>query len=226
MEEVAVAVADEHVALVAHVNAVGEVGDVLAADATQKATARVKHAHAVALEVAHEVVVAVQCEIGRLAHMRRAVEPGEHRAGGGVDAEHGRRDAVDDDDLVVTVDDQAGYDVDVLDGDLLEEAAALVEQLHARAAVAHVAHHVRVVAHHGHLARIVQLAGLATRASELVLELAALGEHLDAVVVGVGDHDVVVVVEAEAVRFAEVARGRARLAERELLFQSLGLGVH
>lgn len=53
MELVAVGVPDEHVAGVRHVNAVGEVGHVLAADATEEPALVVEHYYAVPFEIAH-----------------------------------------------------------------------------------------------------------------------------------------------------------------------------
>ena len=218
VEAIAVAVADEHVAVVAHVDAVGEVGDVLAANAAQEVAVLVEDDHTVALEVAHKVLVAVDGDVRGLAHVVGAVEPLDEVAVL-LDAEDGGRDAVDGDDLVVLIDGEAGHDVDVLDGDLAEEVAALVEYLHARALGAAVAHHVLArVAHHDHLARKPELALVATRRAEVVLELAALGEHLDAVVVRVGHDDLLVRAEAEAVRRVEL---RARRAERAELVLDL-----
>lgn len=58
MELVAVRVADEHVAGVRHVDAVGEVGHVLAADAAQEPALVVEHNDAVALEIANVELLA------------------------------------------------------------------------------------------------------------------------------------------------------------------------
>lgn len=58
VELVAVWVPNEHIAGIRHVDAVGEVGHVLAADAAQEATLVVEHYHAVPLEVAHVELLA------------------------------------------------------------------------------------------------------------------------------------------------------------------------
>lgn len=75
VESIAVTVADENVAGVAHVYAVREVGDVLAADAAQIRALLVEHDHTVALEVAHVVLAAAHGYVRWLAHMIRTVEP-------------------------------------------------------------------------------------------------------------------------------------------------------
>lgn len=75
VEAVAVRVADEHVALVRDVDAVREVGDVLAADSAHEAAVFVEHDDAVAFEVAHVVLVAPDGDVRWLAHVVRAVEP-------------------------------------------------------------------------------------------------------------------------------------------------------
>ena len=65
--------------------------------------------------------------------------------------------------LTLRSDGESGNDVDVADGDLLDELAVLCEDLHARAFTAAVTDHVLARrADHRHLARVPQLALLAT----------------------------------------------------------------
>lgn len=58
VEAVAVGVANKHIACVGDVDAIGEVGDVLAADASQEHSGLAEHHYAMALEVAHEILLA------------------------------------------------------------------------------------------------------------------------------------------------------------------------
>lgn len=116
--------------------------------------------------------------VRRLPHVIAAIEPSEQVAAL-PDYENGRANTVNGDDLTVIGHGQPRHDVDVTDGDLLQEVAVLGEYLHAGALVAPVAHNVLAGGpHHGHFARVPQLALVLARYAELELESARLLKHL------------------------------------------------
>lgn len=110
-------VADEHIASIGDVDAVGKVGDVLAANATHELTVLVEHDHTVAFEVAHVVLGARDGDVRRLAHVLRAVEPFEQIA---VlrDAKHGGGNAVHGHNLSVMSDSKTSNNINISNRDL------------------------------------------------------------------------------------------------------------
>lgn len=117
-------------------------------------------------------------DVGGLAHVVAAIEPAQEVAAL-PDDEDGRTDAVDRHYFTVTGNGEPGDDVDVADGDLLDEVPVLGENLHAGALVATVTDHVLARrTHNRHLAWIPQLPLVLARYAELELERTGLLEHL------------------------------------------------
>jgi len=75
VEFVPVAVADQNIAGVADVDSVGEVGDILAADAPEELALLVKDDDAMALKVADVELFAAHGDVGGFPHVVAAVEP-------------------------------------------------------------------------------------------------------------------------------------------------------
>ena len=180
VELVAVRVPNEHVALVADVDAVGKAGDGLGADPAQEVTVLGEDDDRVALEVADVVLGPVDGDVGGLRHVVRAFdvvfelpELGHDEDGGG----HG----VYGDDEALAVDGQAGDDVDVADLDEAHEVAGGGEDLHARALAAAVADDVVAAEarrEDRNLARIPQAALFFASQSETAAEAAIFVEYL------------------------------------------------
>uniref|UniRef100_A0A1I8I291 Reverse transcriptase domain-containing protein n=1 Tax=Macrostomum lignano TaxID=282301 RepID=A0A1I8I291_9PLAT len=95
------------------------------------------------------------------------------------DDKHGWRHGVHGDDVLLTVDSQAGHNVNVADGDFAQEIAGPAEDLHTAALAAAVAHdELASLAGHHHFARIPELALLSAGHAELEFVLAGFFEYL------------------------------------------------
>lgn len=99
---VAVRVGNENVAAARYVDAIGKVGNALAAKLAQQLARIGEHRHAVAFEVANVVVAIVEGHVRRLLHVCRAVEP-RFQIARLADDEARRLDTVNQHDLALCV---------------------------------------------------------------------------------------------------------------------------
>ena len=214
MKAIAVTVAHKHISRIAHVYAIREVGDILAADAPQKRAFFVKHGNTMAFKIAHKVLVAIYGDITRFSHMLGAVEPLKQVALF-RNAEYSGRNGVHGYNIAIVGDGDARYDVYVADGYLFEEMARLAEDLHAWALISAIAHYkFGGASHDRHFSRVPQLAFFAAWRAECVLEFARGREDLYAVIVGVRyNYFFAIVAQTEAVRRIKLSFGRAQCAE-------------
>lgn len=111
-------------------------------------------------------------------------------------------------------DGQTGDDVDVSNGDLANEIAISCEDLHSASFVASITDdEFAGLSNDGDLSRIPQLAFFFARHAELIFVFAILVENLNAVIVRVGDDDLLVDAQTEAMRSVELTFLRTERAE-------------
>lgn len=131
VESIAVRVAHQDFTTTGNVDAIGEGCQAFHANLAQVHTTFVEHHHGVALEIANIIVVLVDGNVARLAHVVTAIVPLSQLA---VLANHvdGGRYRVDGHDLAVLIDSNTGDNVDVADGYFAHEIASSSEDLHSR----------------------------------------------------------------------------------------------
>lgn len=120
----------------------------------------------------------VDGDVGRLSHVVATIKPPKQVAAFGND-ENSRADTIDSYNFASRSNSQTGYNVDVANGNLLEEVAISSEDLHAGAFIATVTNYVFACgAHHRHLAGVPELTFVLPGNPELELVSASLLKHL------------------------------------------------
>lgn len=132
------AVTHQNIPSITHINAIREIGNILAADSSQELPLIREHDYTVTLEVADVELVTANSQIGWLAHVLAAIKPVQEVSCFGYD-EYCWGNAVYGDNGASIGDGQSGHDVYVADGNLLQKVTGLSEDLHSGSLAAPVA---------------------------------------------------------------------------------------
>lgn len=226
VELVPVRVADQDVAVVRHVNAVREEGDVLSRDPAHRLTTKVDNYNCVSLEVANVKVVIVDDNVRGFGHGVCDVQVFDGNSVVRIDDENGRTNRIHNDDFSVRCRGKSGNNVHKLDFDLLDEPSVIVKNLHPGPIPSTVANDEEsVVTEDSDLARIPKVADLFPRIAEMSNEVSLFVEYLDQMMVGVGNDDFFASANGESMGGIQIRWPMAELAERNTNVHSISTGV-
>lgn len=138
VESIAMAVTHQNIPSIAHINAIREISNILAADSSQELPLIREYDYTVTLEVADVELVTANSQIRWLAHVLAAIKPVQEVSSFGYD-EYCGGNAVYGYDGAGVGDGQSGHDIYVADGDFLQKVAGLGEDLHSGSLTAPVA---------------------------------------------------------------------------------------
>merc|ERR1719233_2698542 len=206
-------ITNENIASVRYVNSIWKVGNILASNPPHEHTILGKYNHVVALKITDIELPATHCNITWFPHIVSAVKPPQQlpllR-----DHEHGGRHGVDSNNIAIPGNCKPGHDVDVPDGNLPDKMAVLGEYLHPTPLIPPVTNHeLPRVLHDGNLPGIPQLALLLPRDPELVPVGSILLKHLDPVVVGVSNDNLLLQPKTESMWRVKLAFPWSKLTE-------------
>ncbi|KAH9401206.1 hypothetical protein TYRP_002799 [Tyrophagus putrescentiae] len=221
--EVVVVVRHQDLPVVVDAHADGVVGQALAADVPQKDAPVAEDLDAVGAIVADEDLLLVidHHAVGEL-QVLAAAELVEDVARQ-VEDDDAHHLALDDDDVALVVDGDAARVLQNVGAELPHELPVLVVHLNLVRGRALGDDNVARLLDHGHAVRVEQLAVTLAALAKLKLEAAVLVEDLNAVVVRVGDDDVVLGVDGHAGGLGELALHDAELAELAVVDHLLAL---